>query len=80
MYLNARVKDFPEKGCCMPTKIINRKYTHFDSHLSILLCSECNRHTCGALDGGSQCCMSILRNYHVPCHYSLNCHADFKTA
>ena len=32
----------------------------------------------GALMGGPQYRMSILRNPHVPCHYFGNFHVDFK--
>ena len=32
----------------------------------------------GALDGGPQCCMSILRNNNVPCRYICNYPADSK--
>ena len=32
----------------------------------------------GALDGGPQCHLSILRNDNVPCHYFLNVPVDFK--
>ena len=34
----------------------------------------------GALDGGPQCHMSILRNGNVPCRYFCNFHVDFKIA
>ena len=40
------------------------------------------RHTAvpiaGPLTGGSQCCMSNLRNGYVNCHYFSNFHVDFK--
>ena len=32
----------------------------------------------GALDGGLQCRMSILRNANVPCRYFCNFPVDFK--
>ena len=32
----------------------------------------------GAFDGGPQCCMSILRNDNVPCHYLCNYPVDFE--
>ena len=34
----------------------------------------------GALDGGPQCHMSILRNNNVPCRYLCNYPVDFKIA
>ena len=34
----------------------------------------------GALDGGSLCRMSNLRNVHVPCHYFCYFHVHFKLA
>ena len=35
-------------------------------------------HPSGALDGGPQCRVAILRNGNVPCHYFLNVPVDLK--
>ena len=32
----------------------------------------------GPLKEGPQCCMSVLRSGHVPCHYFCNIHVNFK--
>ena len=47
-----------------------------DQSSLVLLCPSVSAP--GALDGGPQCRLSILRNGNVPCHYFLNVPVDFK--
>ena len=46
--------------------------------ISLHFLSRRGKTSLGALDGGPQCRLSILRNGNVPCHYFLDFSVDFK--